>query len=100
MKFAALGFALLVPLAHAGGTPHEVRIEGMQFQPAVLTVQRGDTLRWRNADLVPHTASAKGAFDSGNIAPGQTFSRAMDQPGTFDYVCNYHPGMKGRVVVR
>jgi plastocyanin len=92
--------ALAVAAALAASAPHEVKIEGMQFKPAALTVQRGDTVTWRNGDVVPHTATAKGKFDSGNIGAGQSFSRKMDQPGEFDYVCTYHPGMKGKVTVK
>jgi plastocyanin len=72
----------------------------MQFSPTALTVRRGDTVTWRNNDLVPHTATAQGRFDSGAIAPGKTFSRKMDQAGEFDYICTYHPGMKGKVTVK
>lgn len=90
----ALGAAL------AAGGPAQVRIEGMQFAPAAITVQRGASLTWTNADMVPHTVTAAGKFDSGNIAPGKAFTRRMDQAGEFDYVCTYHPGMKGKVVVR
>jgi plastocyanin len=87
-------------LARAPSTPATVNLEGMMFKPATLTVQRGSTVTWNNKDLVPHTATAAGKFDSGNIAPGKSFSRKMDQPGQFDYICTYHPGMKGQVVVQ
>lgn len=90
------GAALLANAA----APREVKIEAMQFGPATLEVRRGETVTWRNADIVPHTATAAGAFDSGNIAAGQSWSKKMDQPGEFDYVCSYHRGMKARLVVR
>jgi plastocyanin len=92
--------ALAAAVALAASAPHEVAIEGMQFKPASLNVTRGDTVTWNNKDMVPHTATAAGKFDSGNIAPGKSFSRRMEQPGEFDYVCTYHPGMKGKVVVK
>ena len=38
---------------------HTVTIEGMRFQPEMLTVERGDTIVWVNKDLVPHTATSK-----------------------------------------
>ena len=72
----------------------------MQFAPAALTVQRGDTVTFRNKDVVPHTATSKGHFDSGNIAPGQSVSRRMDERGEFEYICTYHPGMKAKVTVQ
>ncbi|MCC6313143.1 MAG: cupredoxin domain-containing protein, partial [Thermomicrobiales bacterium] len=55
---------------------------------------------WTNDDTAPHTATAKGkVFDSGNLDPGASYSFAFTQPGTYDYVCSYHAGMKGTVVV-
>jgi plastocyanin len=98
MSVSAAGLGLTAALAAAPA--HEVRIEGMLYAPAQLTVKRGDTVTWTNRDMVPHTATAAGKFDSGNIAAGKSFSRVMDQAGEFDYVCTYHPGMKAKVVVR
>jgi plastocyanin len=97
---ATLAAAVAATLALAAGASHEVTIEGMQFQPASLTVERGDTVTWKNADMVPHTATAKGQFDSGYIGPGKSYSRRMEQAGEFDYVCKYHPGMHAKLVVR
>lgn len=99
MRWLVAASLAIAGVAVAAGT-HEVKIAGMQFAPATLIVQRGDTVTWRNDDPVPHTATAAGAFDSGNIAPGKTFSRRMDRPGDYDYVCTYHPGMKGRIEVK
>jgi plastocyanin len=50
--------------------------------------------------VVPHTATAKGKFDSGTIAPGKSYSRRMDQPGEFDYICTVHPNMRAKVTVK
>jgi hypothetical protein len=40
-----------------------------------------------------------GAFDSGNLATGQTFSQTFSAAGTFAYHCNIHPQMTGTVTV-
>jgi plastocyanin len=92
--------ALVLGFALAASAPAGITIDGMKFAPATVTVQRGDSVTWTNKDAVPHTATAAGKFDSGNIAPGKSFTRRMEQPGQFDYVCTYHPGMKGQVVVK
>jgi plastocyanin len=84
----------------AAAATHTVTIEGMQFMPATLTVKRGDKVVWQNKDVVPHTATAKGKFDSGNIAAGNRWSRAMKKAGRYDYICTFHPGMKAVVVVQ
>lgn len=97
---SALWIVLLAAGTALAASAHEVKIEGMQFSPATVRVSRGDTITWRNNDVVPHTATSQGQFDSGAIAPGKTFSKKMDRPGAYDYICTYHPGMKGRIEVK
>lgn len=96
------GFVLLASSAGAAiAKTHTVIIEGMRFRPAVLVIARGDRITWVNKDLVPHTATAKnGAFNSGNIAPGASWTFIARQAGTFAYSCSYHPTMKGRITIR
>jgi plastocyanin len=38
-------------------------------------------------------------FDSGNIAPGESFSFTFEEAGTVEYFCDIHPNMQGRVTV-
>jgi plastocyanin len=97
----ALAVALTVASpVKARAETHVVVVEGMQFTPATLTVKRGDTVTWQNKDLVPHTATAAGRFDSGGIAAGKSWSWQPAAAGRFDYVCTYHLGMKGTLVVQ
>jgi plastocyanin len=100
MRAALCAFALLVACVTAGAATHALTLEGMKIQPAQLTVHRGDTVTWTNKDLVPHTVTAAGTFDSGAIAPGKSWSWVASAPGAHDYVCTYHPTMKARVVVQ
>ena len=90
---------LAAPLM-AWAETHTVVIDGMQFQPPTLVLKRGDTVVWQNKDLVPHTATAAGGFDSGRIESGERWSWTVPGDGRIDYVCTYHPGMKGSLTVR
>lgn len=82
-------------------TTHTVALRGMKNVPATLVVRAGDTVVWKNEDVVPHTATDRGkAFDSGNIEPGGSWSYMADRKGTFSYYCAYHPNTRGRLVVR
>ncbi|HEX7890736.1 MAG TPA: cupredoxin family copper-binding protein [Ramlibacter sp.] len=94
-----MAVALLLPLAAAAAT-HTVTIEGMKYAPATLTVKKGDKVTWRNKDVVPHTATAAGRFDSKQIAPGASWTWTAKKAGTYDYICTYHPGMKATVEVK
>jgi plastocyanin len=85
----------------AAATGPAVTIQNMAFNPATLTIPKGTTVTWTNSDPVAHTVTATGgAFNSGHLNPGQTFTHTFDQAGTFDYQCTYHPYMKGAIVVQ
>lgn len=86
--------------AQAGARTHTVLIEGMQFRPQALTVRRGDRIVWRNKDLVPHTATAAGAFDSGTLEADGSWTLVVRKAGVLPYVCTLHPMMKGTLTVQ
>ena len=46
---------------------HTVVIDGFKFQPALLTVNVGDTVVFNNQEIVPHKSVAAGKFDYGNL---------------------------------
>jgi plastocyanin len=75
----------------------QVEIRGMQFSPAVLHVHVGDTIVWTNKDLVPHTVTSAGAFDSGPVNPSASWSYTAAKAGALDYVCTLHPTMKAQL---
>jgi plastocyanin len=71
-----------------------------RFEPPTLTVQPGTTVRWTNTGAHPHTVTDRGGkFDSGDIAPGATYSMTFQTPGTYRYYCKHHKGMEGTIVV-
>jgi plastocyanin len=105
---AVLG-VLLVGGAAASGPPrfstprtHTVEISGMEFHPAVLEVERGDTVIWKNRDMVPHTATGIGKphWDTGPILQDATGRYVALQRGDFPYECRLHPVMTGKLVVK
>ena len=78
----------------------QVQIADMAFQPGNLTVTVGDTVTWTNADGRPHTVTADGgAFASGNVDEGGSFSFTFTEPGTYSYHCDYHSEMRATIVV-
>ena len=97
--------ALAAPPAAAQKGPkrkpavHTVKIEGMKFTPAKLSIAAGDSVTWVNTDIVAHTATS-GGFDSGTIPPDRKWTRTFAKGGAFDYVCDFHPTMKGTLSVK
>lgn len=92
-----LGVATTVPVRGGG---HAIEIVDFAFSPATLTIAVGDTVTWTNSDPVVHTATAgSGAFDSGDLDTGESYSVTFTIAGTYDYLCTPHPTMTGRIVV-
>lgn len=79
---------------------YTVIIDGMKFTPAMVTARPGDTVVWVNNDVVAHTAtSAEAGFNSRAISPGKSWKLTVKAQGASDYVCSYHPTMKGSIRV-
>lgn len=107
MKFA---FAFLLAVsASAGAAPsaaktHIVKIENIKFDPSHLDVHVGDTVIWKNNDLVPHTVTAttsspneKPAFDSKQLDSSKEFKLKIRKQGLQHYKCLFHPMMEGEL---
>ena len=73
------------------------------FAPASVTITRGGTVTWSNANGIAHNvtfASAAGAPQStGNFLSG-SITRTFDTVGSYSYSCTNHPGMTGTVKVQ
>jgi plastocyanin len=90
-----------LPRVAAQGDTAAIAIKDFEFSPATLTVTVGTTVTWTNTGDAPHTVTSDdGAFDSGQLTNGQTFSQTFDQAGTIAYHCNVHPRMKATIIVK
>ena len=79
------------------------------YVPKEITVSPGTTVTWTNDDTTIHTvvegspeSASSGStpgFDSSIIAPGATWDNTFDTAGEFNYYCNLHPFMTGKVIV-
>jgi plastocyanin len=90
-----------------GGGGAQVGMQNIQFDPAEVTVNAGETVTWTNDEAVAHDVDGSGPggdFSSGpegGMNEGDEFAFTFDEPGTYDYVCRVHaPGMAGTVTVR
>ncbi len=76
--------------------------QSLNFSPGtvVVVIGQNNTVTFVNKDTSPHTVTADdGSFDSGNIAPGASWTYTFTTPGTFHYHCTYHFWMKATIVV-
>ena len=93
----ALGIGARGAVAQDGAA---VSIVDFAFPPASIAVAAGGAVTWTNAGAAPHTVTAdNGAFDSGRLAPGASFSQTFDTAGSFAYHCAIHPNMVGTSTV-
>lgn len=92
--------APLVAVEPGGAEAGTTRIVQFAFVAADIDVPVGTRMTWVNDDPAPHTVTADdGAFDSGQLDSGATWSVVLDTPGTFAYHCDIHPTMVGTVRV-
>ena len=79
-----------------------IKIVDFVYDPTPATVKAGQKVSIPNADAAPHTITDAGsgkAFDSGTIKGKATGSLTIDKAGTYAYVCEFHPFMKGEITV-
>ena len=93
----------------ASGSPDDQSItvlgtEGLEYEPATITAAPGSlTITLAVQAGPPHDL----VFDDdelpsiGTVAEGEQGSAtyAFEGAGTYDFVCTFHPGMQGQVVV-
>jgi|GEM_PF-845051 len=83
-----------------------VAIEDFSFVPFEVAALPGAQLTWTNRGAVAHTATfdeVEGrveGLDTGTVAAGETGTlSAPEAPGSYSYLCEIHPSMRGVLVV-
>lgn len=80
-------------------------LKDKSYSPNPVKVQPGTKVTWTNADTAAHTVTSGdgkkkgGMFDSKIMGPKKTFSFTFAKAGTYNYYCELHPTMVGKVVV-
>jgi plastocyanin len=89
------------PTTGPTSTGNSVTIMNFAFSPATLTLKTGTKVTWTNKDTVTHTVTAdQGAFNSGLLSPGNSFSFTFTKAGTYSYHCNIHHSMMATIIVQ
>ena len=108
--FAAAAVFALTGVAAAAEVEVKMLNQGadgsrMVFEPAVVKIQPGDTVKWVAADKGHNVEGIEGMLPAG-VAPfksklGEDFSMTFDTAGAYGYKCTPHVfmGMVGLVIV-
>jgi amicyanin len=88
-----------VPTNAPSVSDNTITINKMAFNPPQMTVKAGANVRWVNEDSVIHRLKFLDDIQSPFLAAGQSYTRAFDRPGTYDYSCTIHPSMQGTIIV-
>lgn len=84
------------------GQTYNISIENFAFDQKTITINKGDTIVWKNIDKAPHQVEGATFKDlKGPIMGyGLTYSFTFNDAGTYDYFCTIHPMMKATVIVK
>lgn len=79
---------------------HVVTIEGFAFNPAVITVEKGDTITFKNLDRAPHNVIPREQslvqFEGSTILrTGDSFTLEVSESEDILAHCGVHPRMPG-----
>ena len=81
--------------------PSTVNIYDDFFDPPSFTVIAGTRITFTNLGYHNHSATSDQAvFDSGTLAPGQSFSFTFQDKGEFSFHCKFHPEMHAKIIVQ
>lgn len=88
----------------SGAPVRATRVElpaSYRFDPPAIEVTAGAAVTWHNADHFTHSVKVEAeGFPYLELRPGDSGSITFERPGTYPYICTYHPhDMRGRVIV-
>src|SRR5215218_11162805 len=102
--FAAVSWAMAAVPAHAATVVIDsVDTSASQFQPANVTIDVGDTVRWEfDQAATTHTvtsSSSNWTLDESRAPNGTPVTKTFDTAGVYTFLCKIHSGMTGSVTV-
>jgi plastocyanin len=78
----------------------EIDQKGLVFQPRIVLLAVGDSVKFHNHDKVDHNVmSPEGGYDLGSWGTGLTKDRAFKSAGVYSQICKLHPEMLAYVFV-
>lgn len=85
------------------GASQNMSSQGFSPDSIVVVIGTNNTVTWINEDSAHQTVTSTSSvqpFNSGDLAPNQSFTFTFTHPGRYTYVSAYYPWMTGVVTVR
>jgi plastocyanin len=70
------------------------------FSPKALLISRGTKVVWRNKSDAEHNVTINSMKVNKDFKHEQSVNVTFSKAGTYYYQCEYHPYMKGTIVVK
>ena len=90
----------------AAKSVNAVSIKDFEYGPPEIKVKLGTKVTWTNDDSTVHTATSRATgsggsavFGTDTIREGKRGAVTLTKPGEFDYYCQFHPTMSGKLTV-
>jgi plastocyanin len=106
LRFLAIGLTAMMPDGLEAETVEVLMTSSLRFEPADVTINVGDSIRWRNAGLeADRVTSGDNCQLDGLwnvcVTPSQTYERVFKEVGVFTYFSSFHcrSGMVGTITV-
>ncbi len=81
-----------------------VDMNEIAFSPGTIRLRPGGKVTWTNRDKVAHTVTVGNelysSLNSGELEPGERYTRVFDKQRKIGYRCTIHPNMEGTIFVR
>jgi plastocyanin len=94
----AIGF-VLAAASVALAADYTIVVDKLKFGPLPSELHVGDTIIWRNDDILRHSATALDKSFDVDLPSKSEVRMLLGAAGTVDFFCKFHPGMKGTLVV-
>ena len=74
-------------------------VKNSAFSPSCFSVTSGAAISVTNSDPRGHNFTVRGTDVAVVVLPRETGEATAPGPGTYDFLCTIHPGMKGTIIV-
>jgi plastocyanin len=93
----------IVGFTEKGGTTiATIEQKGRKFNPDLVAITAGDTVKFPNGDPFLHNVFSQSPprkFDLGSYKQGEEKTKEFEKPGVVDVYCNIHPEMAATILV-